>query len=72
MSLPRVISPIQIANEMEKLEEVQQTECPGSYHNSRIRDLKEAMVSNFVFLSSLWENLKQINEGRGKKGGGGG
>nr|ACK57929.1 prepro-gonadotropin-releasing hormone I [Sturnus vulgaris] len=31
------------ANEMEKLEEVQQRECPGSYHNSRIRDLKEAV-----------------------------
>ncbi|NXH60045.1 GON1 protein, partial [Rhabdornis inornatus] len=33
------------ANEMEKLEEVQQSECPGSYQNSRIKDLKEAMVS---------------------------
>ncbi|NXY54137.1 GON1 protein, partial [Callaeas wilsoni] len=46
----------EIANEMEKLEEVQQNECPGSYQNSRIRDLKEAMVSNVVFLSSSWEN----------------
>ncbi|NWX35219.1 GON1 protein, partial [Notiomystis cincta] len=46
----------EIANEMEKLEEVQQSECPGPYQNSRIRDLKEAMVSNVVFLSSLWEN----------------
>ncbi|NWI36574.1 GON1 protein, partial [Picathartes gymnocephalus] len=36
----------EIANEMEKLEEVQQSECPGSYQNSRVRDLKEAMVSN--------------------------
>ncbi|NXT68230.1 GON1 protein, partial [Chaetops frenatus] len=45
-----------IANEMEKLEEVQQRECPGLYQNSRLRDLKEAMVSNVVFLSSLWEN----------------
>ncbi|NXI08958.1 GON1 protein, partial [Irena cyanogastra] len=34
------------ANEMEKLEKVQQSECPGSDQNSRIRDLKEAMVSN--------------------------
>ncbi|NWZ85495.1 GON1 protein, partial [Poecile atricapillus] len=46
----------EIANEMEKLEEVQQIECPGSQQNPRIRDLKEAMVSNVVFLSSLWEN----------------
>ncbi|NXA63555.1 GON1 protein, partial [Mohoua ochrocephala] len=46
----------EIANEMEKLGEVQQSECPGSYQSSRIRDLKEAMVSNVVFLSSLWEN----------------
>ncbi|KFQ36265.1 Progonadoliberin-1, partial [Mesitornis unicolor] len=35
----------EIANEMEKLGEVQQTECPGSYQHSRFRDLKEAMVS---------------------------
>ncbi|NXA04895.1 GON1 protein, partial [Sapayoa aenigma] len=34
----------EIANEMEKLEEVQ-TECPGSSQHSRIRDLKEAVVS---------------------------
>ncbi|NXL74271.1 GON1 protein, partial [Leptocoma aspasia] len=52
-----LLGPFQeIANEMEKLEKVQQSECPGSYQNSRIRDLKEAMVSNVVFLSSLWEN----------------
>ncbi|NWI03389.1 GON1 protein, partial [Tichodroma muraria] len=52
-----LLGPFQeIANEMEKLEEVQQSECPGSYQNSRIRDLKEAMVSNVFFLSSLWEN----------------
>ncbi|NXU05682.1 GON1 protein, partial [Buphagus erythrorhynchus] len=52
-----LLGPFQeVANEMEKLEEVQQSECPGSYQNSRIRDLKEAMVSNVVFLSSLWEN----------------
>ncbi|XP_058715070.1 progonadoliberin-1 [Poecile atricapillus] len=31
------------ANEMEKLEEVQQIECPGSQQSPRIRDLKEAM-----------------------------
>ncbi|NWI72040.1 GON1 protein, partial [Dryoscopus gambensis] len=36
----------EIANEMEKSGEVQQSECPGSFQNSRIRDLKEAMVSN--------------------------
>ncbi|NXF07869.1 GON1 protein, partial [Smithornis capensis] len=34
----------EIANEMDKLGEVQ-TECPGSSQHSRIRDLKEAMVS---------------------------
>ncbi|NWT85797.1 GON1 protein, partial [Lanius ludovicianus] len=34
------------ANEMAELGEVQQRECPGSYQNSGIRDLKEAMVSN--------------------------
>ncbi|KFW63972.1 Progonadoliberin-1, partial [Pygoscelis adeliae] len=37
--------PIQMANEMEKLGEVQKTECPGSYQHSRFSDLKEAMVS---------------------------
>ncbi|NXV99544.1 GON1 protein, partial [Fregetta grallaria] len=36
----------EIANEMEKLGEVQKTECPGSYQHSRSSDLKEAMVSN--------------------------
>ncbi|NXA90426.1 GON1 protein, partial [Melanocharis versteri] len=42
-----LLGPFQeVANEMEKLEEVQQSECPGSNQNSRIRDLKEAMVSN--------------------------
>ncbi|NXY13844.1 GON1 protein, partial [Atrichornis clamosus] len=42
-----LLGPFQeIANEMEKLGEVQQSECPGSYQHSRIRDLKEAMVSN--------------------------
>ncbi|NXO94319.1 GON1 protein, partial [Certhia brachydactyla] len=42
-----LLGPFQeIANEMEKLEEVQQSECPDSYQNSRIRDLKEVMVSN--------------------------
>ncbi|NXO55823.1 GON1 protein, partial [Aramus guarauna] len=33
-------------NEMEKLGEVQKSECPGSYQRSRFSDLKEAMVSN--------------------------
>ncbi|NWV76715.1 GON1 protein, partial [Dasyornis broadbenti] len=42
-----LLGPFQeIANEMEKLGEVQQSECPGSEQNSGIRDLKEAMVSN--------------------------
>ncbi|NXK07081.1 GON1 protein, partial [Herpetotheres cachinnans] len=35
----------EIANEMEKLGEVQKTECPGSYQRPRFSDLKEAMVS---------------------------
>ncbi|XP_041280796.1 progonadoliberin-1 [Onychostruthus taczanowskii] len=39
-----LLGPFQeIPNEMEKLEEMQQSECPGSQQNSRIRDLKEAM-----------------------------
>lgn len=67
VSVPCVTFPLQIANEMEELGEVQQSECPGSYQNSRIRDLKEAMVSNVVFLSSLRENLKKIHEGREKQ-----
>lgn len=67
VSVPRVTFPLQIANEMEELGEVQQSECPGSYQNSRIRDLKEAMVSNVVFLSSLRENLKKIHEGTEKQ-----
>ncbi|NXJ18376.1 GON1 protein, partial [Dicrurus megarhynchus] len=46
-SAGELLAPLQeIANEMEELGEVQQSECPGSYQNSRIRDLKEAMVSN--------------------------
>ncbi|NXH26344.1 GON1 protein, partial [Myiagra hebetior] len=41
-----LLGPFQeIAKEMEELGEVQQSECPGSYQNSRIRDLKEAVVS---------------------------
>ncbi|KAF1465564.1 Progonadoliberin-1, partial [Megadyptes antipodes antipodes] len=35
----------EVANEMEKLGEVQKTECPGSYQHSRFSALKEAMVS---------------------------
>ncbi|NWQ60403.1 GON1 protein, partial [Neopipo cinnamomea] len=35
----------EIAKEMEELGEVQQSECPGSSQHSRLRDLKEAMVS---------------------------
>ncbi|NXX30247.1 GON1 protein, partial [Nicator chloris] len=35
----------EVAKEMEKLEEVQQREWPGWEQNSRIRDLKEAVVS---------------------------
>ncbi|RLV92968.1 hypothetical protein DV515_00013592 [Chloebia gouldiae] len=39
-----LLGPFQeIANEMEKLEEVQQSACPGSYQNSRSGALKEAM-----------------------------
>ncbi|NXD43707.1 GON1 protein, partial [Copsychus sechellarum] len=45
-----LLGPFQeVANEMEKWEEVQQSECPGSLQNSRVRDLKEAMVRNLVF-----------------------
>ncbi|NWW71566.1 GON1 protein, partial [Climacteris rufus] len=41
-----LLGPFQeIANEMEKAGEVQQGECPGSSQHSRIRDLKEALVS---------------------------
>ncbi|NXY38918.1 GON1 protein, partial [Pomatorhinus ruficollis] len=41
-----LLGPFQeIANEMEKLEEVQRSECPRPEHSSRIRDLKEAVVS---------------------------
>ncbi|NWV39857.1 GON1 protein, partial [Grantiella picta] len=36
----------EIANGMEELGEVEQRECPGLEQNSRIRELKEAMVSN--------------------------
>ncbi|NXI37910.1 GON1 protein, partial [Galbula dea] len=36
----------EIAKEMEKLGEVQKTECPGSSQHSRSSELKEAMVSN--------------------------
>ncbi|XP_056364717.1 progonadoliberin-1 [Oenanthe melanoleuca] len=40
---PALLGPLQeVANEMGKLEEVQQSECP-EFQNSRIRDLKEAM-----------------------------
>ncbi|NXD82508.1 GON1 protein, partial [Halcyon senegalensis] len=46
----------EIANEMEKLGEVEKKECPGSYQHSRSSDLKEAMVSNTFFLLSLLEN----------------
>ncbi|NXN44476.1 GON1 protein, partial [Rhinoptilus africanus] len=35
----------EIANEMEKLGEVQKTECPGSEQHSRFGELKEAVVS---------------------------
>ncbi|NXX95373.1 GON1 protein, partial [Centropus bengalensis] len=33
----------EIANEMEKLGEMPKTECPGSYQQSRLSDLKEAV-----------------------------
>ncbi|XP_035201067.1 progonadoliberin-1 [Oxyura jamaicensis] len=35
----------EIANDVEKLGEVQKTECPGSYQRPRFSDLKEAMAS---------------------------
>ncbi|NWT99907.1 GON1 protein, partial [Urocynchramus pylzowi] len=42
-----LLGPFQeIPNEMEKSEELQQSECPGLHQHPRIRDLKEAMVSN--------------------------
>ncbi|NWR00454.1 GON1 protein, partial [Paradoxornis webbianus] len=42
-----LLGPFQeIANEMEKLEEVPQGECPGSEQSSRVRDLKGIVVSN--------------------------
>ncbi|NXR72665.1 GON1 protein, partial [Pycnonotus jocosus] len=41
-----LLGPFQeVANEMEKLEEVQQRECPGSHQSSRLGELKEALVS---------------------------
>ncbi|NXK54067.1 GON1 protein, partial [Chauna torquata] len=45
----------EIANEMEKIGEVQKTECPGSYQHPTFSDLKEAMVSNIFFVLSLWK-----------------
>ncbi|NXI78175.1 GON1 protein, partial [Rhipidura dahli] len=45
-STGELLGPFQeMANEVEDFGEVQHRECPGSYHSSRIRDLKEAMVS---------------------------
>ncbi|NXJ75256.1 GON1 protein, partial [Trogon melanurus] len=42
-----LVEPFQeMANEMEKLGEVEKTECPGSYQHPRFSDLKEAVVSN--------------------------
>ncbi|XP_009095949.2 progonadoliberin-1 [Serinus canaria] len=39
-----LLGPFQeIPSEMEKLEEVKQSECPGSSQDSRVRGLKEAM-----------------------------
>ncbi|NWW42785.1 GON1 protein, partial [Pedionomus torquatus] len=35
----------EIPSEMEKFGEVQKTGCPGSEQHSRLRELKEAMVS---------------------------
>ncbi|NXA22252.1 GON1 protein, partial [Ibidorhyncha struthersii] len=35
----------EIANDMEKLGEVEKTACPGSYRPARFSGLKEAMVS---------------------------
>ncbi|NXS29163.1 GON1 protein, partial [Pomatostomus ruficeps] len=45
-SAQALLGPFQeIANEMEKFGEEQQSECPGSYQDPRLRGLKEAMVS---------------------------
>ncbi|NXW55706.1 GON1 protein, partial [Eurystomus gularis] len=35
----------EMANELEKLGQVQKTGCPGAYQHARLSDLKEAMVS---------------------------
>ncbi|XP_030365781.1 progonadoliberin-1 [Strigops habroptila] len=35
----------EIANDMEKIREVQRTECPGSYQHSRLSALKEIVES---------------------------
>ncbi|XP_013809853.1 progonadoliberin-1 [Apteryx mantelli] len=35
----------EIENQMEKLEEMQKTECPGPYQHSRFSDLKGALAS---------------------------
>ncbi|NWI90124.1 GON1 protein, partial [Pitta sordida] len=44
-STEELLGPLQeIANEMEQLGEVQ-PECPGSFQHSRIRDLKDVVVS---------------------------
>ncbi|NXA41718.1 GON1 protein, partial [Eudromia elegans] len=45
----------EIENRMEKLEEMQTSECPGPYEHPRFRALKEALVSN-MFGLALWEN----------------
>ncbi|KAK2513114.1 Gnrh1 [Columba guinea] len=46
----------EIAREMEKLGEVQKSECPGSTQHSRLGELKEAVVSDTFTLLSLWGN----------------
>lgn len=53
--------PLQIASDMEKIGEVQRTECPGSYQRSRLSALKEAVVSNecnFIPMEKLGDGCR--------------
>lgn len=52
---------------MEKLEEVQQSECPGSYQSPRIGALKGAMVSNGAVLSPFGEMETKLIGGGERK-----
>lgn len=57
---------------MEKIREVQRTECPGSYQHSRLSALKEIVVSNgcnFIRMGKLGDGcrLGMYMEGREKR-----